>query len=145
MKRFALLFAALFSLSLVASACGGGNGDTPGTGAGTTPGTPEETTPTETTATETPSDGGTSGETRLAMEDFMFVPANLSVTTGSTIELDNEGEAPHTFTVEGQDIDVTVNAGENGTATIDLPAGTYPYICMFHEGQGMVGELTVTG
>ena len=27
--------------------------------------------------------------------------------------------------------------------TIDLAPGTYPFICRFHEGQGMTGTLVV--
>jgi plastocyanin len=51
---------------------------------------------------------------------------------------------PHTFTVTGQSIDITNDAGQSQTVTINLPAGTYPFICRFHQGLGMKGTLTVT-
>jgi len=35
--------------------------------------------------------------------------------------------------------------GKSATVKIDLPAGTYPFICTFHVGSGMKGTLTVTG
>ncbi len=128
-KRYAV--ASMFALMLVAAGCGGG-GEEPGA---TTP--PPAASPTE-TATE----GGAT--TRVALEDFRFDPADFTVAAGTDLELDNEGEAPHTFTVQGQEIDVEVSAGENGSATIDLPAGDYEVICRFHQGQGMVATMTVT-
>jgi plastocyanin len=35
--------------------------------------------------------------------------------------------------------------GASKDVTINLPAGTYPFVCTFHESQGMKGTLTVTG
>ncbi len=127
-KRYAV--ASVFVLALVTAACGGG-GEEPGA-----------TTPPAASPTETATGGAT---TRVALEDFQFVPADITVAAGAELELDNEGEAPHTFTVQGQQIDVEVAAGENGSATIDLPAGDYEVICRFHQGQGMVATMTVTG
>ena len=127
-KRYVV--ASIFVLTLVTAACGDG-GEEPGA---TTP--PPAASPTETAT------GGAT--TRVALEDFQFVPAEFSVTAGTDLELDNEGEAPHTFTVQGQQVDVEVAAGENGSATINLPAGDYEVICRFHEGQGMVATMIVT-
>ncbi len=128
--RKGYVVASMFVLTLVAAACGGG-GEEPGTT------TPPAASPTETSP-------GASATTRVALEDFRFDPSEFSVTAGTSLELDNEGEAPHTFTVQGQEIDVQVAAGENGSATIDLPAGDYEVICRFHEGQGMVATMTVS-
>ena len=123
--------ASMLVLMLVGASCGGG-GEEP---SATT--TPPAASPTE---TET----GASATTRVGLEDFQFDPSDFSVSAGTSLELDNEGEAPHTFTVQGESIDVQVAAGENGTATIDLPAGDYDVICRFHQGQGMVATMTVT-
>jgi len=138
MKKGHAITAALVALVLLAAACGG-NGD--GTNGGTT--TPPAAT--DGTDTPTPDATETSGETRIAMEDFRFEPSTFSVSTSTTLELDNEGETPHTFTIQDQGIDVQVNAGENGTVTIDLPAGDYDFVCTIHVAQGMVGTMTVTG
>ena len=128
-KRRAVLFASLFMLAFLGSACGGG----------------DEPAATPTTATSPTETAGGGGETRVGLEDFKFDPADITVATGTTLELENEGKAPHTFTVEGQSVDVEVAAGENATADISLPAGDYKVICKFHEGQGMVATMTVTG
>ena len=127
-KRRTVLLASVFTLAFLGSACGGGN-------------EPAAQQPAQSPA-ESPAGGG---ETRVGLEDFKFDPADITVATGTTLELDNEGKAPHTFTVEGQSIDVEVAAGASGTADITIPAGDYKVICKFHEGQGMVGTLTVTG
>ncbi len=130
----------LAGATLVLASCGGdgGNGD-PGNGGadGTAP----------PAATDTADDGedGDSGETRIAMEDNVFVPATLTVAAGAELELDNEGENPHTFTIEEAGIDVEVPAGENGETTVDLDPGSYEFICRFHEAQGMTGTLEVSG
>jgi plastocyanin len=134
-RRFAT-HAAFLAIALVAAACGRDGGANGGVTA-TPPATGETETPTP-GVTETP------GETRIAMEDFRFDPSTFTVPTGATLELDNEGESPHTFTIQ-EGIDVEVSAGENGTVTIDLPAGDYDFVCRFHQGQGMSGTLTVSG
>lgn len=127
------LLASVFVLSLLGVACGGGEEPT----------TPPPAAPPAASPTETAT-GGTA-TTRVALEDFFFDPAEFTVSAGTDLELDNEGEAPHTFTVQGQEIDVEVDVGENGSATIDLPAGDYQVVCRFHQGQGMVATMTVSG
>src|SRR5437867_2291378 len=74
-----------------------------------------------------------------------FTPATLILATGSKLTVKNEGQAPHTFTITGQSVDVTLNPGTTQTVSIDLPAGTYPFVCTFHQSQGMKGTLTVSG
>jgi plastocyanin len=76
------------------------------------------------------------------MQDNEFVPSDVTVAAGG-IELVNEGESPHTFTVEGSDVDVQVDAGSTTTTTIDLEPGTYTLFCSFHRSDGMEGTLTV--
>jgi plastocyanin len=66
------------------------------------------------------------------------------VATGGTVTLDNRDGTTHTFTIDGQDVDVTVDGGTTGSATIDLAAGSYPFHCKIHPAT-MTGTLTVTG
>jgi len=74
---------------------------------------------------------------------FTFSPSTVTVNQGQTITLVNVSDAPHTFTVTGQDIDVETMAGKTANVTIDLAPGTYPFICRFHESMGMKGTLVV--
>ena len=110
--------------SLLLAACGGGDD------AGTQPDAP---------ATE---GAEASTTTTVTMRDNEYAPADPVVGSGE-LDLVNEGEAPHTFTVEGEDIDVEVVAGATSTATIDLEPGTYTVFCEFHRSQGMETTLTV--
>lgn len=74
--------------------------------------------------------------------DFVFDPTCASVEPGATLTLNNTGSVPHTFTVEGTDIDVQVAAGQTGEAPLGgVPAGTYRVTCTYHPQ--MVGALEV--
>ena len=57
---------------------------------------------------------------------------------------DTNPATPHTFTVEGTDIDVANDPQSSQEVTIDLDPGTYTFFCRFHRAQGMEGTLTVT-
>ena len=85
-------------------------------------------------------DGATASST-VTMQDNAFAPSDPVILAGD--ELVNEGEAPHTFTVEGEVVDIQVDAGQTVTETIDLASGTYTLFCEFHRAQGMEGTLTV--
>jgi plastocyanin len=67
------------------------------------------------------------------------------VAKGSTITVKNVSGTPHTFTIQGHGINVVNQAGKSANVKIDLPPGTYPFICTFHVASGMKGTLTVTG
>ena len=75
--------------------------------------------------------------------DNAFEPGAATVAAGE-IELVNDGSSPHNFSVDGTDVDVDVEAGEDGHATLDLEPGSYTMFCSFHRTQGMEGTLTVT-
>ena len=87
--------------------------------------------------------GGTSVLT-LTQVNYQFTPAKITVNQGDTITVsDTNPSTPHTFTVTGTDIDVANDPMSSQDVTIDLAPGTYPFICRFHEGQGMIGTLVV--
>ena len=89
--------------------------------------------------------GGASASGATVLEsDFSFSPSTVTVTSGSTLGLQNVTAAtPHTFTISGQGIDVLTNGGQSGSVAINLPAGTYPFFCRFHSSLGMTGTLVV--
>ena len=91
--------------------------------------------------------GGTSAEggaTSLSMVDNAFEPSTLSVAAGATVDVSNDGESPHNITIEGQDIDEDIEAGQSTSVTLDLEPGNYVMFCEFHRGAGMEGTLTVS-
>jgi len=139
--------AGALSLTLAAG-CGSGSGTSDGGGGYGAGGgqASSAASPTETTSsgggTATGGDGG--GKT-LTQVNYQFMPAKFTVHQGDTITVSNTNPTtPHTFTVEGTDIDVANDAQSSQEVTIDLSPGTYTFFCRFHRAQGMEGTLTVT-
>lgn len=129
----------------LAAACGGnGNDTTTGATDGATSASPAAS-PSETdTPSASPSETATGGaEASLLMLDNVFQPADITVASGSTLVFTNQGAAPHNFSIDGQDIDEDVNAGETEDESIELAPGTYDFFCKFHVADGMTGTLTV--
>lgn len=82
--------------------------------------------------------------------NFQFVPADLTITEGTTVTWINDSDMTHTST-SGTDC---TNDGEwnSGNLTNGEPfsmtfpvgsAGEYPYFCMPHCAAGMTGSITV--
>jgi plastocyanin len=67
----------------------------------------------------------------LSIKDFAFHPDCFSVSAGSTISVSNQDATTHTFTSDGTDVNVSIDAGTTQTATAP-PAGTYPFHCSIH-------------
>jgi plastocyanin len=79
--------------------------------------------------------------TTVELADFVFRPDCLSVDAG-TITLENTGDALHTFTVTGTDVDLDVDAGTSVEASLSgVEPGTYAVTCTLHPQ--MVATLTV--
>jgi plastocyanin len=94
--------------------------------------------------------GSTSGSAAATVKQgaggqLAFSPSSLTVKKGDAILVDDVASIPHTFTIDGQGIDVANDGGQNQTVSIDLNPGTYTFICRYHVGVGMKGTLTVTG
>jgi len=87
--------------------------------------------------------GGGSAALTVQVNNFLFAPSNIEVAAGSEIEVKNgNANTPHTFTVEGTDIDLELSPMDSEDVTIDLDPGGYDVICRFH-GQ-MTATLTVS-
>ena len=101
-----------------------------------------------TTASASPTGGGDKpAETdKIEAKDNEFVPKSIAAKAGDiTLTMDNTGAAPHTFTQTELKVDVNADAGKTVKITIKgAKAGTYKFVCKYHESIGMVGELTVT-
>jgi plastocyanin len=119
-KRAAL--AAILLVTLVAASCSGddGNGgDTGGDNGGAT--------------------GG--GATSITIADFAYDPSTLTVSSGTTeIEVTNEDDTDHTFTLDDDSVDQEIAAGESATVTVDI-SETTGFHCTIHPD--MTGTLEV--
>jgi plastocyanin len=139
------------ALALVAAACGNKAAANEGASGGSTTTSPT-TGPTGSSGGSGYAGGGGYGggggmTATTVMEgpgnSYTFSPSTVTVKQGQTITLDNVSTTVHTFTVTGQSIDVETQPGKTAQVTIDLPPGTYPFVCRFHESMGMTGTLVV--
>lgn len=81
--------------------------------------------------------------TNVELADFAFRPACLSAEDGATFTLENTGDAPHTFTVTGTDVDINLDAGTSVDASLSgVEPGTYAVTCTYHPQ--MTATLTIT-
>ena len=122
---------ALALLALAGTACGDDDDKT------TTEPAPSISQPADTTP----------GVLSVAATDNAFAPATLTAQAGSivTIEVKNTGKAPHTFTVTAVNVDKTIEAGKTIQVSFTMPgAGSLPFVCRFHESQGMKGTINTT-
>lgn len=77
----------------------------------------------------------------VAIQDFLFVPPDVSIIAGTTIRWTNYDNAPHTSTSNDGIWDSgLLHQNESYSFTFDTP-GVYPYICTPHPW--MIGTITV--
>jgi plastocyanin len=133
-NKLALLTAVLL---LIAAGCGGGSEE--GAEGGTT-----------TVAGVAASDHGTTDaageeELKVELDDNYFEPTVIKGSPGQSLklELENEGQAEHNFTLEDQGIDQDVEASEEAEVTVTIPeSGEVSFYCKYHKSLGMAGALT---
>lgn len=129
-----LLMAALAATAVAAAACGGNSG---GGSASTPPAS---------------SSGGAANTITFTETEFKIAASSDSVKAGDyTFKVDNKGQFPHDLhiaTPDGSEVGKTdvLRAGESGSVTVSLKAGTYMLWCAVdaHKAQGMQMNLTVT-
>jgi plastocyanin len=89
-----------------------------------------------------------SGETKVELDDYYFEPTVLKGSPGQkiTLELENEGSAEHTFTVDAQGVDQELQPGDEAKVTVTIPkSGAISFYCKFHKDEGMAGALVANG
>ena len=89
-----------------------------------------------------------SKETEVELDDYYFEPTVIQGKAGQkvTLELKNEGKVEHSFVIDSQNIDQTIQPGEDAKVTVTIPAsGAVSFYCKFHKGEGMAGALAVEG
>ncbi len=84
-----------------------------------------------------------SGDVAVAITDFAFHPASVTVKAGTRITWTNHDSTAHTATALNRSFDTgTINPKASRTVQFKRP-GTYHYHCLFHAF--MVGTVVVTG
>lgn len=68
----------------------------------------------------------------IAIKNFKFEPAQLSVTRGDTIVFSNTDFVPHTATARDSTWDSKSIDGSKTWEFVASAAGTHEYICVFH-------------
>jgi plastocyanin len=143
---------ALAAIVLLAAACagsGGGAESETGAGGGAKGGGyyGNRGAGTESTGAtgETEEAGAGDAELSVALNNYLFDPARIEVASGASIALQNaNANTPHTFTVKGTEIDVSIEPLASETAVIDLDPGSFVVFCRLHTSFDMEAELTVT-
>ena len=84
-------------------------------------------------------------EVDVGAVDFAFEPNNASVAAGGKVKVTNNGQAPHTLTLDDVDLD-TGDLAPGATAELTAPdaPGSYSYRCAVHPAR-MRGVLVVLG
>lgn len=83
----------------------------------------------------------TAASTSVSMVDNAFTPASATVSVGDTVTWRNDGKAPHEVSSPAFSSG-NVDAGKS-YAWKAARAGTFAYVCRYHEAQGMKGTLVV--
>ena len=134
MRRFAGVFLAL------TTACGAVPAQTAPTPAATT-------SPAAATASVAPaltaSPAPTPAAALIELGDHFFDPAQLTVKVGTTVTWKSVGQSTHDLAArDGSFALGAMSFGQTFSFTFNR-TGRFPYVCMQHEGDGMVGEVTV--
>ncbi len=82
--------------------------------------------------------GADEQELEMEADDFYFGPTFVTAAPGQkvTVKVKNEGDASHTFTIDGLGVDQEVRPGESADIDVTLPAsGTVPFNCRFHKAR----------
>jgi len=78
---------------------------------------------------------------QIVIENSKFMPIDIEVKTGTTIEWINKDSVDHTVTFENGDFDQELVVGATATVTF-TETGTFRYFCQYHPG--MRGSVAVS-
>ncbi len=121
--RVPVMIGAVLALA-VFGGCGGGGG----------------TAPTPTPAAQAIACNATGTGTPVAIANFAFNPASVTVAVGGLVTWTNSDSAAHTVTFDSGPNCGTLGSGATQTAQFTV-AGTYPYHCQIHSS--MKGTVVV--
>ena len=114
------LLATVFSVALLMAACSSDDG------------------------TDGSTDTGGGGDQTITISDFTFDPNTLTVPSGQdvTIEVTNDDDVEHSFTLDDDSVSQDVEGGESQSVTLNLTEGI-GWHCEYHPDQ-MKGTVTVS-
>ena len=143
MSNRTVIAAALLVLGLLTTACTTSTSSSaaaPASSSSTPAGSPVPTSPAPA--------ADVAGKTTFTIDtyDNFFSPNTLmgSADQKLTLTIDNKGAAVHTFTIQSENVDVTLMPGTSQTVKVTFPkSGSTQFVCRFHESMGMVGQLQV--
>lgn len=84
------------------------------------------------------------GRIELEANDTYFSPTYIKAAPDEvvSVEIRNNGDLDHTFTIDAPAVDVVVGAGSSGVASFTFPAsGAVAFACRFHRARGMQGAF----
>ncbi len=75
-----------------------------------------------------------------------FVPGTVTAKVGDVIEWKNNGSLVHNVVFDNGQVPSSETMNQGDTFEVKFTrAGTYSYVCKFHEANNMRGTITVTG
>ena len=136
-----VLRSAAAGLLLLLASCGGGPVPNAATAPVATASAVATATPAPAATTASPTPAAAAA--LIEMGDNFFDPSQLTVRVGTTVTWKVVGQSTHDLAArDGSFSDRTMSFGQSFSFTFTR-AGRYPYVCMQHEGDGMVGEVIV--
>lgn len=89
------------------------------------------------------SDEAQTGDVTVLAEAYEY-PETLSASAGAIgFFVENKDLLRHTFVIDGHDVKVELPSGKSRRVEVELPAGTYAYLCDVPGHESMAGTLTV--
>ena len=95
--------------------------------------------------TATPASATSADEKTVVVQlgEHFFDPSSITVKVGTTVIWRNNGQQTHDIHARDGSFDSPLlNPGNTFTFTFTKP-GLYPYYCIPHEGDGMIGQVEV--
>ena len=143
MRNRTVLISVLLALGVLATAC------TASSSSAAAPAATSSATPTTSPIPTSPAPAAdVAGKSAFTIDtyDNFFSPDTLmgSANQKLMLTIDNKGAAVHTFTIQSENVDVTLMPGTSQTVKVTFPkSGSTQFVCRFHESMGMVGQLQV--
>lgn len=90
-------------------------------------------------------ESASSAGTKVTATEFEFSEGVLTLASGDTLDLVNDGAVEHDITIEEANMMVHAAPGETVSATLHVEPGDYTFYCSIpgHREAGMEGTLTI--